>query len=73
MADETIICSRCGKTVNGKRGENYTAGFYDVTGIPWSEFANPGEVNLCDECMWVDERYIQVYGKQHPINPINEW
>lgn len=68
MAKITVVCDRCGKTIEGLHysAENglpgSTAGYYDTTGKPWSDFANEGERVVCDACMWVDARYQAVYG-----------
>jgi hypothetical protein len=60
-------CDRCGFKFNG----NYTisdfgqvtCGYYDVTGpYGWSMYADEGEKIVCEDCMWVDPRYIAVYG-----------
>jgi hypothetical protein len=58
-----ITCDRCGKEIDGFRGEYATAGFYDVTGQSWwSRYARPGERNVCDDCMWQDAGYRADYG-----------
>lgn len=60
---ETAICSRCKKDTGMQLpGEGMTAGYYQATG--WPQFANPGEIFICDDCMWSDARYIAVYGIQ---------
>ncbi len=59
-------CSRCNKLVDEDGSDEprgMTAGYYYVR-FSWSEFANPGEVFICDECMWKDPRYIALYGVQ---------
>ena len=58
----TIICSRCGKVVDGLVSARYgTGGYYPVeTGI-WAKYADVGETELCDECMWADPRYQKDY------------
>lgn len=67
MSDEIIICDRCKKPIDGFRSEGATAGFYDTSAPePWGKFANPGENNVCDNCMWSDPRYQAVYGQQQP-------
>ena len=60
MPDVAITCSRCGKQVEGYRDEIATGGFYDAKA--WDQFANEGETEICDDCMWTDPRYIAVYG-----------
>lgn len=75
MSDDiTIVCDRCGKTVKGLMGTSldnegrpnmgFTAGFYRIAkdGEGWGQYTNPGERNVCDECMWADPRYIADYG-----------
>lgn len=37
-----------------------TAGYYLAAAFP--QFAHPGEIYICDDCMWADPRYIAVYG-----------
>lgn len=45
-----------------KVGE-FTCGYYNVRrGTYWHKFANEGELQVCDNCMWDDPRYIAVYG-----------
>ncbi len=63
----TAICSRCKKDTGSPLPDGgMTAGYYHVGAGPsgWSQFANLGEVYICDECMWSDPRYIAVYGNQ---------
>jgi len=68
MPSIEIICDRCGGVVEGLRfpatdgKPGFTAGYYDTTGLPWSEMANEGEQVVCDLCMWADPRYQAVYG-----------
>lgn len=38
-----------------------TAGYY--VAAAWSAFTNPGELYVCESCMWADPRYIAVYGR----------
>lgn len=64
----TIICDRCGATVEGIRSSfeyegriiNTTGGFYDLT-LGWERFAKPGEKVICDKCMWADPEYGKEY------------
>ena len=56
-------CSRCKQPIKNfspPESGNFTAGYYVAQG--WLEFSNPGEVYICDDCMWKDPRYISVYG-----------
>lgn len=75
MADITVVCDRCGKTVEGlhspatETSMGMTAGYYDTSGQPWSDFVDPGERIICDDCMWADARYIAVYGDNRPALP----
>jgi len=59
----TVKCDRCGKMIDGIRTETATAGFYAVgpTGEPWGNYANSGEIIVCDTCMWKDPRYLKDY------------
>lgn len=66
MTDEVITCDRCKKKIDGFRDHGMTAGFYDTSTDLWGKFANPGEKNVCDDCMWSDPRYQAVYGQQVP-------
>ena len=63
---KSIDCSRCGRIIESPSPEpgECTAGYYVASG--WPQFANPGEVYICDACMWADPRYIAVYGKVSP-------
>jgi hypothetical protein len=62
-----VTCDRCKKEVDSPppTGEGMTAGYYHN----WTQFTNPGEVNVCDECMWADARYIAVYGNVNVFFP----
>lgn len=58
----TVHCDRCQSDVEGYIDpEGWSAGVY-VTTSYWSKFANPGEKQVCDACMWADPRYIAKYG-----------
>jgi hypothetical protein len=70
MLVELIECSRCSKRVKSCAGENFTAGYYELKGY-WQRFAREDEVYLCDECMFSEPRYIQVYGDQREIYAIH--
>lgn len=63
LADAEVVCSRCGHPVAHSRrpqGFGMTAGYYVVAA--WRDFCNPGEVYVCDACMWADPRYRAIYG-----------
>jgi hypothetical protein len=64
IAEGDLTCDRCGQTIQGYGDEYMTAGYYDCSGSPWADLANPGELHVCDCCMWTDSRYIEVYGDQ---------
>jgi hypothetical protein len=59
----TIICDRCGTTVEGTETPHFTGGFYNVIDGSWAQYARVGETKICDACMFTDPRYVQVYGK----------
>ncbi len=54
------ICDRCHNPFEGFETVGMTAGYYRADA--WPKFANPGEVMICDSCMWHDQRYIAIYG-----------
>lgn len=63
----TVTCDRCHKEVKGmiyteEAQFKGTAGFYKVDNGYWNRFANPGENIVCDECMFKDSRYQEIYG-----------
>lgn len=62
-----VVCDRCRKELDVKDrapSSRFTCGYYVVSdGSSWSAFADSGESNICDCCMWCDARYIAVYGK----------
>lgn len=55
-----ITCDRCKRNVEGLASENGTAGYYRRDEW-WGKFMDEGEDNVCDECVWTDERYIAEY------------
>lgn len=59
------FCSRCYKDLTdliALSDEGMTIGYYRAKG--WAEFCNPGEENICDDCMFKDPRYIAIYGER---------
>lgn len=67
----TITCDRCGNTVEGIRDSfefegrtiKTTSGFYDLSEDGgWVRFAQSGEKQICDECMFGDPEYQKIYG-----------
>lgn len=58
VTPETAACSRCQTALPSyEQDAPCTAGYYVVTDGYWSRFANPGELLLCDTCMWSDPLY----------------
>lgn len=59
-------CDRCLQAIDDftpPSGDGFTAGYYSILpGGYWQQFANLGERVVCDVCMWLDPRYIAVYG-----------
>lgn len=56
-------CSRCGNLIPGFQppaAGSMTAGYY--VAAAWQHYVNPGEIYICDACMWKDPRYIADYG-----------
>ena len=54
-----VICDRCKQIVEGIRGEQFTAGFYDMT--KWEEYRRDNEQYVCDSCMFADPKYVELY------------
>lgn len=53
-------CSRCGTDLTAcvvASTPEITKGYYDVSQGYWKQFAAPGEVLLCDDCMHADPKY----------------
>jgi len=68
MTPTTITCDRCKTVINGFRDMAiksiaFTAGYYKVDNGYWERYGNVGEINICDDCMFSDARYIKIYGK----------
>jgi hypothetical protein len=55
-----VICDRCKQIVEGIRGEEFTAGFYDMT--KWEEYRRENEQYVCASCMYADTKYVERYG-----------
>jgi hypothetical protein len=55
-----VICGRCKQIVEGLRGEEFTAGFYDMT--KWEEYRRENEQYVCESCMFADPKYVERYG-----------
>jgi hypothetical protein len=66
----TVVCDRCGKTINGmEKPGYYTAGFYRRDDF-WGQFMNSGEQVLCDACMYADPRHRAEYPPPSPPPPV---
>jgi len=59
-------CSRCRRVIADFQppAGGVTFGYYLAEA--WPKFANPGDVYICDACMWADPRYVAAYGVIHP-------
>jgi len=58
---DTVTCDRCGLILEKTpKFLGMTIGYYE-NNIAWSEFFNPGEKILCDECLQGDLRYLEIY------------
>jgi hypothetical protein len=55
-----VICDRCKQTLEGIRGDEFIAGFYDMT--KWEEYRHENEQYVCDSCMFADPKYVERYG-----------
>lgn len=61
MPKVAIKCNRCNRESDGYETDVGTAGFYKLTGY-WTQFKrSEKEEVICDECMWVDPKYIEMY------------
>jgi hypothetical protein len=56
----SVICDRCKRIIEGIRGEEFTAGFYDMT--TWEEYRREDELYVCAACMFADPKYLERYG-----------
>jgi predicted RNA-binding Zn-ribbon protein involved in translation (DUF1610 family) len=55
-----VLCDRCNQIVEGIRGKQFTAGFYDMTKC--EEYRRENEQYVCDSCMFADPKYVERYG-----------
>jgi hypothetical protein len=55
-----IVCDRCKQIVEGIRGEEFSAGFYNMT--KWEEYRRENEQYVCASCMFADPKYVERYG-----------
>jgi hypothetical protein len=55
-----VTCDRCQQIVEGIRGEEFSAGFYDMS--KWEEYRRHNERYVCESCMFADPKYIERYG-----------
>ena len=55
-----VICDRCKQIVEGLRGEEFTAGFYDMA--KWEDYRRENEQNVCNPCMYADPKYVAHWG-----------
>jgi len=55
-----VTCDRCKQIVEGIRGEEFSAGFYDMS--KWEEYRHDNERYVCESCMFADPKYIERYG-----------
>lgn len=55
-------CDRCHQLIKNFEppSEGFTSGYYDMSG--WPEFANQGEIFVCDWCIHTDQRYLNAHG-----------
>lgn len=63
-------CGRCHQAIKDftpPTRNGMTAGYY----YGWTDFMNPGERYVCDDCMFKDPRYIKVYGEHTVKYPVH--
>ena len=64
-----LTCDRCHANFEGFKTEHFTAGYYEMDA--WSDFRqSPEEQKVCDECMFKNPKYIEIYGI-HYLGSIN--
>lgn len=60
-----ITCDRCKldkADAEINRGLMVSSGCYDLSGPPWDRNRRNGELVICDDCMFDDPLYVQLYG-----------
>jgi len=55
-----VTCDRCKHLVEGIRGEEFSAGFYDMS--KWEEYRRDNEFYVWESCMFADPKYIERFG-----------
>ena len=55
-----LACDRCRQIIEGIRGNDFTAGIYDMT--TWEEFRRGDERYVCVSCMFADQKFLDRYG-----------
>jgi len=55
-----VSCDRCKQIVDALRGEEFTAGFYDMT--KWEKYQRENEQCVCNSCMYADPKYVERWG-----------
>jgi len=53
-----VTCDRCKQIVEGIRGEEFSAGFYDMT--KWEDYRRDNERYVCESCMLAVPKYLSV-------------
>ena len=54
-----VKCDRCKQVVEGIRGEEFCAGFYDMT--KWEDYRRENERYVCESCKFADPKYVEVF------------
>lgn len=68
MKRVTVVCDRCGSSIEGLEDEQGTSGFYSRPVVEeyrnngWGQYMNETENDVCDACMQSDKRYRSAYG-----------
>ena len=53
-----VTCDRCKQIVEGIRGEEFSAGFYEMT--KWEDYRRDNERYVCESCMFAVPKYLSV-------------
>ena len=55
-----VTCDRCKQVIEGIRGQDFSAGFYDMS--KWEEYRRENERYICEPWMFADRKYVERYG-----------
>ena len=59
-----VKCDRCKQEAEGIVDKQVVGGYYDVSEGYWAQFAKQDENIVCDNCMFTDPQFQEIYGKR---------